>query len=63
MTTSTARKEAPLGDEEVAEWLKANPEFFRRNAAGGTAVFLDTGAGKGGHLSWLDLPAGGAAMP
>lgn len=31
MTTSTARKEAPLGDEEVAEWLKANPEFFRRN--------------------------------
>ena len=25
-------------------------------AAGGTAVFLDTGAGKGGHLSWIDLP-------
>ncbi len=25
-------------------------------AAGGTAVFLDTGAGKGGHLSWVDLP-------
>ncbi|HET9019190.1 MAG TPA: metallophosphoesterase [Acetobacteraceae bacterium] len=24
--------------------------------AGGTAVFLDTGAGKGGHLSWIDLP-------
>jgi protein phosphatase len=23
---------------------------------GGMAVFLDTGAGKGGHLSWLDLP-------
>lgn len=22
---------------------------------GGAAVFLDTGAGKGGHLSWLDL--------
>jgi uncharacterized protein YigA (DUF484 family) len=32
MTLSTARKEAPLGDEEVAEWLKANPEFFRRNS-------------------------------
>jgi hypothetical protein len=31
MTSSTARKDAPLGDEEVAEWLKANPEFFRRN--------------------------------
>jgi protein phosphatase len=23
--------------------------------AGGRAVFLDTGAGKGGHLSWIDL--------
>lgn len=23
---------------------------------GGVAIFLDTGAGKGGHLSWLDLP-------
>jgi protein phosphatase len=22
---------------------------------GGSAVFLDTGAGKGGHLSWIDL--------
>jgi protein phosphatase len=28
-------------------------------AAGGRAVFLDTGAGKGGHLSWIDLPAQG----
>jgi hypothetical protein len=27
-----------------------------RGAAGGEAVFLDTGAGKGGHLSWIDLP-------
>lgn len=24
--------------------------------AGGEALFLDTGAGKGGHLSWVDLP-------
>jgi protein phosphatase len=23
--------------------------------AGGSAVFMDTGAGKGGHLSWIDL--------
>jgi protein phosphatase len=23
--------------------------------SGGSAVFLDTGAGKGGHLSWIDL--------
>lgn len=30
--------------------------WVRPGAAGGTAVFLDTGAGKGGHLSWIDLP-------
>jgi protein phosphatase len=31
--------------------------YVHRGAAGGAAVFLDTGAGKGGHLSWIDLPA------
>jgi protein phosphatase len=31
--------------------------FVRTGRAGGSAVFLDTGAGKGGHLSWIDLPA------
>jgi protein phosphatase len=33
--------------------------YVRDGAKGGKAVFLDTGAGKGGHLSWvdLDLPA------
>ena len=25
-------------------------------ALGGVAMFMDTGAGKGGHLSWIDLP-------
>lgn len=30
--------------------------YVRRGFAGGSAVFLDTGAGKGGHLSWIDLP-------
>jgi protein phosphatase len=29
--------------------------YVRQGSAGGTAVFLDTGAGKGGHLSWIDL--------
>jgi len=29
--------------------------YIRTNAAGGRAVFLDTGAGKGGHLSWVDV--------
>ena len=31
--------------------------YVRTGAEGGKAVFLDTGAGKGGHLSWIDLPA------
>jgi protein phosphatase len=30
--------------------------YIRHGMFGGTAVFLDTGAGKGGHLSWIDLP-------
>ena len=30
--------------------------YVRNGAGGGQAVFLDTGAGKGGHLSWIDLP-------
>ena len=30
--------------------------YVRHGVLGGTAVFLDTGAGKGGHLSWIDLP-------
>ena len=30
--------------------------YVRHGLQGGTAVFLDTGAGKGGHLSWIDLP-------
>lgn len=31
--------------------------YVRSGRGGGSAVFLDTGAGKGGHLSWIDLPA------
>jgi protein phosphatase len=29
--------------------------YIKIGAKGGTAVFLDTGAGKGGHLSWIDI--------
>ena len=29
--------------------------YVRHGVLGGRAVFLDTGAGKGGHLSWIDL--------
>jgi protein phosphatase len=32
-----------------------NAPRLRRNEQGGAVIFLDTGAGKGGHLSWLDL--------
>jgi len=31
--------------------------YIKHGAQGGTVVFLDTGAGKGGHLSWIDIPA------
>jgi protein phosphatase len=31
--------------------------YVRIGAKGGKTVFLDTGAGKGGHLSWIDIPA------
>jgi len=29
--------------------------YVRHGRLGGTAIFLDTGAGKGGHLSWVDI--------
>ncbi|HTQ72580.1 MAG TPA: metallophosphoesterase [Acidocella sp.] len=29
--------------------------YVRQSRKGGTAIFLDTGAGKGGHLSWMDI--------
>jgi protein phosphatase len=29
--------------------------WVAHGGGGGTAIFLDTGAGKGGHLSWIDL--------
>ena len=29
--------------------------YIRHGRKGGMAVFLDTGAGKGGHLSWMDI--------
>lgn len=29
--------------------------YIRHGSGGGTAIFMDTGAGKGGHLSWVDI--------
>lgn len=37
--------------------------FVQSGDAGGRAVFVDTGAGKGGHLSWIDLPREGDLPP
>ncbi len=31
--------------------------FVTEGMLGGRCIFLDCGAGKGGHLAWLDLPA------
>ncbi len=31
--------------------------FVAEGLLGGRCIFLDCGAGKGGHLAWLDLPA------
>jgi protein phosphatase len=31
--------------------------YVAEGASGGRCIFLDCGAGKGGHLAWLDLPA------
>ena len=30
--------------------------YIAHGKSGGRAIFLDTGAGKGGHVSWIDLP-------
>ncbi|WP_158747407.1 metallophosphoesterase [Acidisphaera sp. L21] len=35
--------------------------YVRHSHNGGRAIFLDTGAGKGGHLSWIDLPPANVA--
>jgi uncharacterized protein YigA (DUF484 family) len=32
MTSSTARNETVLAESDVAEWLQANPDFFRRHS-------------------------------
>lgn len=29
--------------------------YIRHGSGGGKAIFMDTGAGKGGHLSWVDI--------
>jgi protein phosphatase len=31
--------------------------YVKHGSQGGSAVFVDTGAGKGGHLSWIDVDA------
>ncbi len=45
MTTSTARSETVLAESDVAEWLKANPDFFRRHSDLLTALRLPHASG------------------
>lgn len=37
--------------------------WIKHGRSGGTAVFVDTGAGKGGHLAWIDLPEESMDIP
>ncbi|MFT8718865.1 metallophosphoesterase [Acetobacter sp.] len=37
--------------------------WVKHGRNGGVAVFVDTGAGKGGHLAWIDLPEEKAGIP
>ena len=37
--------------------------WVRPGRQGGSAIFMDTGAGKGGHLAWMDLPPAQEHIP
>ena len=37
--------------------------WVKHGRNGGVAVFVDTGAGKGGHLAWIDLPEEKTGIP
>ena len=70
---TTGRMQSDGYPERVVRWVDRIPEgvtvycghdrstdgrpYVKAGASGGKAIFLDTGAGKGGHLSWIDLPA------
>ncbi len=40
----------------VGHDCRADQPFVQETASGARAIFLDTGCGKGGPLSWIDLP-------
>ncbi|WP_338422152.1 metallophosphoesterase [Novosphingobium decolorationis] len=48
----------PNGRRVVIGHDRCEAIFTQTNALGGKLVRIDTGAGKGGTLSWLDIPAG-----
>jgi uncharacterized protein YigA (DUF484 family) len=52
MSTSTARAELPLNDDDVAGWLRSNPEFFLRN--GELLATLRVPHASGGAVSLIE---------
>jgi len=52
MSTSTARAELPLSDEDVAGWLRSNPDFFLRN--GELLATLRVPHASGGAVSLIE---------
>lgn len=52
MSTSTARAELPLNDDDVAGWLRANPDFFLRN--GELLATLRVPHASGGAVSLIE---------
>ena len=52
MTTSTARQQTVLGDDDIAAWLEANPDFFQRNP--GLIAGLKLPHASGGAVSLVE---------
>ena len=54
-------KEIPAGVMAIVghQILSTEKPVIKVNAIGGKAMFLDTGAGKGGKLSYYDIEIGG----
>jgi uncharacterized protein len=52
MTTSTARQQPVLSDDQIAGWLEANPDFFERNP--GLIAALRVPHASGGAVSLVE---------
>lgn len=52
MSTSTARADSPLTDDEIAGWLRSHPDFFQRN--GELLATLHVPHASGGAVSLIE---------